>query len=186
MSRCSSSVLRVNGRVGLVDDGSTFFKPATLMMSGAWPPPAPSVWNAWMVRPLHALMVSSTKPLSFSVSVWIITCTSWSSATDRQQSIAAGVVPQSSCSLSAQAPALIISSSAAGREALPLPAKPRLTGHASAAGLMRAGGHGARAAAEHRGDPRHQRLFHLLRADEMDVRVEAAGGENFSFAGDHL
>ena len=28
-------VLRVNGRVGLVDDGSTFFRLATLMMSGA-------------------------------------------------------------------------------------------------------------------------------------------------------
>ena len=32
------------------------------MMSGAWPPPAPSVWKAWMVRPLNALIVSSTKP----------------------------------------------------------------------------------------------------------------------------
>ena len=69
-------VFLVNGRVGLVEDGSTFFRPATLMMSGAWPPPAPSVWNAWMVRPLKALMVSSTKPDSFSVSVWIITCMS--------------------------------------------------------------------------------------------------------------
>ena len=46
------------------------------MMSGAWPPPAPSVWKAWMVRPLNALIVSSTKPDSLSVSVWIITCTS--------------------------------------------------------------------------------------------------------------
>ncbi len=69
-------VFRVNGRVGLVDDGSTFFNPAILMMSGAWPPPAPSVWKAWMVRPLNALMVSSTKPDSLRVSVWIITCTS--------------------------------------------------------------------------------------------------------------
>ena len=76
MSRCSSIVLRVNGRVGLVDDGSTLASPATLMMSGAWPPPAPSVWKAWMVRPLNAVIVSSTKPDSFSVSVWIITCTS--------------------------------------------------------------------------------------------------------------
>jgi hypothetical protein len=40
--------------------------------------------------------------------------------------------------LGAQAPPLIISSSAAGREALPLPAKPRLTGKASAAWIMRA------------------------------------------------
>ena len=50
--------------------------PATLMMSCACPPPAPSVWKAWMVRPLKALMVSSMKPDSLSVSVWIITCTS--------------------------------------------------------------------------------------------------------------
>ena len=50
-------VFLVNGRVGLVDDGSTLARPATLMMSGAWPPPAPSVWKAWMVRPLNALMV---------------------------------------------------------------------------------------------------------------------------------
>ena len=44
MSRCSSTVLTVCGRVGLVEDGRTFGSPATLMMSGAWPPPAPSVW----------------------------------------------------------------------------------------------------------------------------------------------
>ena len=41
-------------------------------------------------------------------------------------------------------------------------------------------------AAEHGGDARHQRLLHLLRADEMDMGVEAAGGENFSLAGNHL
>ncbi len=44
----------------------------------------------------------------------------------------------------------------------------------------------AGAAAEHRGDAGHQRLVDLLRADEMDVGVEAAGGEDFAFAGDHL
>ena len=32
------------------------------MMSGAWPPPAPSVWKAWIVRPLMAAIVFSTKP----------------------------------------------------------------------------------------------------------------------------
>jgi len=69
MSRCSSMVLRVNGRVGLVEDGSTFSRPATLMMSGAWPPPAPSVWKVAMVRPLKAARVVSTKPDSFKVSV---------------------------------------------------------------------------------------------------------------------
>ena len=44
MSRCSSRVLTVCGRVGLVEDGSTLGCEATVMMSGAWPPPAPSVW----------------------------------------------------------------------------------------------------------------------------------------------
>src|SRR5256885_8247795 len=35
--RSSSSVLTVNGLVGLVELGSTVFSPQTLMMSGAWP-----------------------------------------------------------------------------------------------------------------------------------------------------
>ena len=35
---------------------------ARLMMSGAWPPPAPSVWKVAIVRPLNAAIVSSTKP----------------------------------------------------------------------------------------------------------------------------
>ena len=42
--RCSSSVFFVNGRVGFVELGSTFASPHTRRMSGAWPPPAPSVW----------------------------------------------------------------------------------------------------------------------------------------------
>ncbi len=43
MSNCSSTVLTVNGRVGVVDEGRTLRSPAIRMMSGAWPPPAPSV-----------------------------------------------------------------------------------------------------------------------------------------------
>jgi urease subunit alpha len=43
MSRCSSRVLTVCGRVGLVELGITFGCEATVMMSGACPPPAPSV-----------------------------------------------------------------------------------------------------------------------------------------------
>ena len=69
MSRCSSNVLRVYGRVGLVDDGMTDGVETTRRMSGAWPPPAPSVWYVWMVRPLKAPMVCSTQLDSFSVSV---------------------------------------------------------------------------------------------------------------------
>ena len=136
-----------------------------------------------MVRPLNAAMVSSTKPDSFSVSVWIITCTSNRSATDRQQSIAAGVVPQSSCSFRQAAPARIISSSAAGRDALPLPAKPRFIGRPSAACSMRARcqGPGVQVVAlvPVAGPvpppiivvmPDGDRVLDLLRADEVDVR----------------
>jgi hypothetical protein len=36
-------VFDVKGRVGFVDEGKTFFTPHTLMISGAWPPPAPSL-----------------------------------------------------------------------------------------------------------------------------------------------
>ena len=39
------------------------------------------------------------------------------------------------------------------------------------------------AAAKHRGDARHQSLVDLLRADEMNVSVEAAGGEYLALAG---
>jgi len=39
------------------------------IMSGAWPPPAPSVWKVWMVRSLNAESVCSKKPDSFNVSV---------------------------------------------------------------------------------------------------------------------
>ena len=119
-----------------------------------------------MVRPLKAAIVVSTKPDSFSVSVWIATCTSISSATDRQLSMAAGVVPQSSCSFRPMAPASTCSSSAAGqagvalaeeaevhREARRPPAacecdvpRPRRAG-----GGVGAGGR-AGAAAEHGGD----------------------------------
>lgn len=45
ISKCSSTVLVVYGRVGFVDEGKTFFTPQTLMISGACPPPAPSLIN---------------------------------------------------------------------------------------------------------------------------------------------
>ena len=138
MSRCSSSVLMVYGRVGLVEEGSTLASPTTFMMSGAWPPPAPSVWKLWMVRPLKAATVSSTKPLSLSVSVWMATWMSVSSATVRQVSIAAGVVPQSSCSLRPITPASTCWRRASGWLALPLPRKPMFIANASAACSMRA------------------------------------------------
>ena len=39
------------GRVGLVELGSTPGRPASLMMSGAWPPLAPSVWKVGCCGP---------------------------------------------------------------------------------------------------------------------------------------
>ena len=82
---------------------------------------------------MNAAILASTKPDSLSVSVWIATCTSIASATERQQSIAAGVVPQSSCSFRPIAPARTCSRNASGRLAFPLPRKPRFIGKASAA-----------------------------------------------------
>ena len=91
-----------------------------------------------MVRPLKAPRVVSTKPDSLRVSVWIATWMSWRSATSRQLSIAAGVLPQSSCSFRPMAPASTCSSSGSGRLALPLPVKPMFIGKASAAWSIRA------------------------------------------------
>ena len=192
-------VLRVNGRVGLVEEGRTFFSPAILMMSGAWPPPAPSVWKAWMVRPLNALMVSSTKPDSFErVAVEhhldVVVVGDGEAVVDRGRR---------------RAPVLVqLERAGAGLDHLFQRGRPRgvaLAGEAEidrkgvggldhardVPGAGRAGrgiGAGGRAgaAAEQRGDARHQRVVDLLRADEMDMRVEAAGGEDLAFAGDRL
>mmetsp|Transcript_16012 Transcript_16012/g.48116 ORF Transcript_16012/g.48116 Transcript_16012/m.48116 type:complete len:333 (-) Transcript_16012:528-1526(-) len=133
MSRCSSMVFTVKGRVGFVDDGSTLGSPQTLMMSGAWPPPAPSEWYVWIVRPLIAASESSTKPDSFSVSVWIVMATSCSSANVKHASMAAGVVPQSSWSLNPAAPAFNTSFKPPGSDALPLPLNPKFSGRSSVA-----------------------------------------------------
>ena len=80
-----------------------------------------------------------------------------------------------------------------------MPAKPRFIGKASAASIMRAmcQGPGVQVVAKVPVagpvpppsivvTPRHQRLLDLLRADEMDVAVEAAGGEDLALAGDDL
>src|SRR5262245_58880566 len=40
--------------------------------------------------------------------------------------------------------------------------------------------------AHHCGEARIKRFLDLLRADEMDMHVDAVGSDNFAFAGDHL
>ena len=169
------------------------------MMSGACPPPAPSVWKAWMVRPLNALMVSSTKPelvervgVDHHLHVVVVG--------DRQAAVDRG---------RRRAPVLVqLERAGAGLDHFLQRRRPRrvaLAGEAeidrqAVGGLDHAadvprprragGGEGAvrrpGAAAEHRGDARHQRLLDLLRADEVDVGVEAAGGEDLALARDHL
>ena len=176
----------------------TFGCDATLMMSGAWPPPAPSVWKAWMVRPLMARIVSSTKPLSFSVSVWIITCTSYCVG-DVEAVVDRG---------GRRAPVLVqLERGGAGEDHLLERRRQRGVALAGEREVHREGvealdhaldvpgagaGGGERAvrragaAAEHGGDARHQRFLDLLRADEVDMRVHAAGGEDLALAGDGL
>ena len=118
-------VLTVKGRVGFVELGRTWGSPQTLMMSGAWPPPAPSLWYVWIVRPLMAPRLSSTKPDSLSVSVWIVIATSFSSAKVRHASMAAGVVPQSSWSLRPAAPTRATASRAKEKRGTPRTRRPR-------------------------------------------------------------
>ena len=133
MSRCSSRVLTVNGLVGVVEEGRIFFWPAIFIISGACPPPAPSVWYVWIVLPPIASIVSSTKPHSFNVSVWIATWVSVLSATRNAASIVAGVEPQSSCNFKPQAPAAICSNSAGSMESFPFPSRPKFRGSSSRA-----------------------------------------------------
>ena len=80
ISKCSAIVFIVKGLVGLVDAGITLSLEATFNKSGAWPPPAPSVWYVWIVLPAIASIVCSTNPPSFNVSVCTATWTSYLSA----------------------------------------------------------------------------------------------------------
>lgn len=128
MSRCSSTVLTVCGRVGLVDAGSMLGSDTAVIMSGAWPPPAPSTWKACRVRPATASKVSPTKPASFRVSEWTASWTPDSSHTSRQAEMTAGVAPQSSWILKPRTPARSWSRMDSFDMVLPLPRKPMLTG----------------------------------------------------------
>ena len=141
----------------------------------------------------------STKPDSLSVSVWIATCTSISSATARQLSMAAGVVPQSSCSFRPMTPGRDLLPSGLRRLALPLPSRPKFIGNESdrlqhavdvprarRAGRGRGPGRGAGAAADHGRDAGVERLLDLLRADHVNVRIDASGRYDHALARDDL
>ena len=83
------------------------------------------------------VLPSSTNPISLRVSECRATCTSASSATRRQASMAAGVVPQSSCSLKPAAPPRNCSHIESGLMVLPLPSNRMFIGQPSSACSMR-------------------------------------------------
>ena len=170
------------------------------MMSGAWPPPAPSVWKAWMVRPLKAAIVSSTKPDSFE-RVGVDHHLHVVLVGDRQAAVDGG---------RRRAPVLVqLERAGAGldhflerrRAARRCPCRRSRgsSGRRRPPAIMRRDVPRARRAGGREGavagpvpppsmvvTPRHQRLLDLLRADEVDVGVDAAGGEDLALAGDHL
>ena len=82
--------------------------------------------------------VSSTKPASLSVSEWSATWTPAASATVKQASMAAGVEPQSSCSLKPEAPPRNCSHMPSALTVFPLPSSAMLTGHVSRDSSIRA------------------------------------------------
>ena len=173
--------------------------PQTLMMSGAWPPPAPSVWKAWMVRPLKAAIVFSTKPDSFErvgvdhhLHVHLVG--DREAAVDRGRRRAPVLVQ---LERAGAGPDLLDQAvgqrgiALAGEAEVDRPGLRRLQHPADVPGAGRAGGgvgagRRAGAAAEHRGDAAVERLVDLLRADEVDVAVDAAGGDDLALAGDRL
>ena len=86
----------------------------------------------------------------------------------------------------------------AGQTAVALPKMPKLTASTSAASSIRAMFHGPgyrslrwhrrldRCRANHGGDAVGQRLVNLLRANHMNVRIDAAGRGNHAFVSDGL
>lgn len=159
-------MLTAYGLVGFVELGKTLGCSTTTMMSGAWPPPAPSVWylrvsiqalfdhiaHLRMDRPalngsqgafhIPTLVECVCVDVDLSSAQTPIargkgpTWTSYSSATLRARSIASGVLPQSSCSFSPIAPASTTSLIPFTPASFPFPVKPKLSGIPSVAAIM--------------------------------------------------
>ncbi len=131
--------------------------------------------------------------------MWIATAMSNCSATPRQVSIAAGRGAPILVQFEAAGAALDHLDERRGFAGVALAEKAeidrdrlgRLQHARQMPGPRRAGGRrgaGGRpgAAAEHRGDAAVERLLGQLRADPMDMRIDAAGGDDPALAGDRL
>ena len=161
-----------------------FGSPSSRSTSGACPPPQPSMWNAWMVRPASTASVSSTDRHSFRPSVWTATCTSNASATVTAVSSAVACAPTSSWILRPAAPAIRLSSSGSGRDEEPRASSAMLSGQASMAACIRRSANdglaprfqtGPKSWRDHRRDARGQRLVDDPRRQQVHVRVDRAG-----------
>ena len=168
-------------------------------MSGAWPPPAPSVWKVAMARPLKAARVVSTKP-EFVQGVGV----------DRDLHVHPVGHGQAVVDRGGRRAPVLVQLQPAGAALDLLLDAGRLAGVAlaeeaeihrqafgglqHAADMPRARRHrggeramsGAGAAAHHGGDAAIERVVDLLRRDEMDVAVDAARGDDLAFARDRL
>ena len=134
------------------------------MMSGAWPPPAPSVWYMWMVRPLDrregvfeeaALVQRVGMQLHLEIEL----------VGDRQTRVDhRGHRAPVLVNLQPEAPAFhLVDERARACDELPRPRKPKLIGHCfgglqhladvEVAAAIDADGDGAERAADHRGEP---------------------------------
>ena len=158
------------------------------MMSGAWPPPAPSVWigvdGAALERGDRVLDEAGlVERVGVDGDLHVVRLGDAQAAVDGRRRRAPVLVQLEPDGAGDD----LLDAAPPGRLALPLPRRPMFIGSASAACSMRAmfQGPGVQVVAlvPVAGPvpppiivvtPRHQRVLDLLRADEVDVRVDAA------------
>ena len=174
-------------------------RPQTLMMSGAWPPPAPSVWKAWMVRPFNRGdgvldEAGFVQRVGVDHHLHVPVVGDGEAAVDGGGGRAPVLVK-----LERAGAGLDLLDQRGGQRGVALAGKGEVHGeafgrldHAPEMPRSRRAGGGvgagrrAGAAAEHGGDAGIERLVDLLGRNEVDMHVEAAGGEDLALAGDRL
>ena len=192
-------VLRVNGRVGLVDDGSTFFRPGDLHDVGCVAAAGAFGMEGVDGAALEGLdgvldEAGFVERVGVDHHLDVVVVRDREAAVDRRRRRAPVLVQLQRAGAGldhflqrrrARGVALAGEAEVHRKPVCRLDhssemERPRRAGRGE--GAVRRSG----AAAEHRGDAGHQRFFDLLRADEVDVGIEAAGGEDLALAGDHF